>query len=480
MDHSFRKFLFILFWAILILPLIEMNSRVIPVKNLRGAGDPVNYPAFTFSTWFKGDFQRKFNQAVEEHLGFRPWLIRYRNQIDYSLLHTAHASGVVVGRRNYLFEKDYLRAFQGGDFLGSRFWDEKFRRLRMVSDTLRQMGKQLIVVLEPGKASFFPEYIPRRYPVSKHPAANYRSIIREAKENGIPLLDLNHYFTSLKLHIPYPLFPKGGIHWSVAGMLTCVDTLAGFLRCQTGFPIPDLVIDHYEFTHHLQDTDDDLARIMNLIWQPAHPPMAYPAYHFKDGDTLKRPRVLVISDSFYFNILNAGLTKKLFANEAFWYYNKTVYPDSWTEPKYTSSINLREEIHQTDLIVLMVTERFYYKFDWELTDQLYTLYYPDGERNYLYDYYRMIIRNYVWFDDVYAEAEIMGVSMEERLTAHAGYQFWVDDQKNPFPRDRAYYRMKILTDPDWMNQIREKAKAGGFTIEEQVERDAGWMVNQGL
>jgi len=347
----------------------------------------------------------------------------------------------------------------------------------MVSDTLQALGVNLIVVLEPGKASFMPENIPGRYQPADEPSANYHDILDQANKWGIPLIDLNQYFIEQRNQSLYPLFPKGGIHWSYAGMLACADTLSGFIREHTGLAVPRIQINNTGLTKKLRGTDDDLAQILNLAIKPSSLPMGYPDWTIS-GDTNQKPSVLAISDSFYFNFLNDGVVDSLFSNRAFWYYNKTIYPESWEKETLTDSIDVRREAESMDLIMIMVTERFWYKFDWDFTDRLFALYYPLAEPDYLYDYYRMIIRNYLWFDDVHEEAMEMKVPVTERLTGHAAYQFWVDDQKTPFPRDLSYYRMKIMTDPSWMQQIRDKAVINKISEQEQLNLDAAWLVSQ--
>ncbi len=478
MNKRIKNIWVFFFWIMLMLPLIQMNTDWIRVGSLRGGQDPAAYPTFSVKQWFNGEFQSGFDRAFEQRIGFRNWLIRFRNQIEYSLFSKANASGVVVGRDRYLYERDYIRAWQGGDDLGADFWGEKFRRLRMVSDTLAAKGTRIIVVLEPGKASLMPDYIPSRYKPSIEQSANYHRILEKAAASRIPLLDLNRFFIERMGQVSFPLFPKGGIHWSQAGMLLCADTLMGFITSESGRMVPRIRIGETQPESRLEGTDDDLAQIMNLLFQPKPLPMAYPEWTAVAVDTAWRPSMLAISDSYFFNLLNAGLVKQLFSNEQFWYYNKTIYPESWSAEKTTDSIDIQSEVERMDLILIMVTERFWYKFDWDFTDQLFECYYPDEESNYLYDYYRMIVRNFQWFDDIYRDSRDRGLAMTELLNGHAGYQFWVDDQKNPFPRDLSYYRMKIQTDTLWMSQIRDKAILNGIIPEEQIELDARWMMDQ--
>jgi len=206
--------------------------------------------------------------------------------------------------------------------------------------------------------------------------------------------------------------------------------------------------------------------------------MGYPEFNIPVLPDSAKPRVLTISDSFFFNILNAGIPKMAFANEAFWYYSNTIYPDTWSAKRDTSMINIRQEVESMDLIMLMITERFYYKLAWNFIDHLYKVYYPDDIANYLYDYYGSIIRNYEWFDMVYHDAQIKQISMETSLRDNAFYQFWRDDEKGMFTKDAAYYVMKMRKDTAWFNQVAEKAIINGIDIEQQLVLDGLWLENQ--
>ncbi len=474
MNQKAKIAIFLMFWIILWLPVIQQKTGLFPVKDLRGQDDPPAYPAFSIKTWFSGKFQEEYDRAAEHHVGFRPSLIRMKNQLEYSLFRKANASGVVVGKRNYLYESDYIRSFTGRDYLGDYYWNQKFTRLKMVSDTLQKLGVNLAVVLEPGKATSYPEFIPERFLRFEGKSNNHKAIVREADQKGIPILDLNSYFAAYKKSAPYPLFPKGGIHWSVGGMVLASDTLLKFIESRFGWDLPELVVDQVNYSDSLQDTDGDLVFIMNLLFNPRHPQMGYPVYHF-EGDTSNRPRVLTISDSFFFNILNSKIPAKAFDNEAFWYYNQKIYPDTWISPKDTSSVNIRAEVESMDLVLIMVTERFYHRFDWDFTDILYSYYYPYAEKEYRYDNMRGVLRFYSWFDEILEQADFAGKPVEGKLRGHAEYLFWEADQAGKIPHDVDYYRMNITKDSTWMKQIREKAQINGISVDAQVRLDAEWL-----
>jgi hypothetical protein len=476
--QKLKTAIFIILLMIMLAPMVQQTTRLFRLKALSGQTDLAGYPSFSIRTWFSDEFQVQFNKATEDHIGFRPVLIRLKNQLEYLAYNKANAAWVVVGKHRYMFESDYIRSYTGRDFLGDYFWDQKFGRLKQVTDTLARLGVRLAIVLEPGKASYVPEYIPSRFTRFASEGTNYQAIIRESSLKRIPLLDLNRFFMDNKNQAPYPLFPKGGIHWSTGGMVLAADTLLGFIHQALDIPVPDLVIDSVELTGALQDTDDDLANIMNLMRTPGHPEMGYPFFHLADQDSLPKPRALVIADSYYFNLLNANIPARAFANKDFWFYNKTVFTDSKAAARDTGSINIPKTVEGMDLVLIMVTERFYYRFDWDFTDVLYRHYFPVKAREYRYDFMRDIVRDFLWFDDLQQKSDYSGTRMQDALTANADYLFWQADQSGKIPHDEAYHRMNILRDPELMKQMREKALAGSISVDEQISIEARRMNQQ--
>ena len=83
--------------------------------------------------------------------------VRINNQIDYSLFNIPNSEGIVIGKEGYLFEKDYIRTCLGKDFLGKSVIDKKLLRTKFIQEFLKTKNIDLIIVFEPGKASFFPQ-----------------------------------------------------------------------------------------------------------------------------------------------------------------------------------------------------------------------------------------------------------------------------------------------------------------------------------
>ncbi len=469
--------MFVIIMVIIWLPEMQRLFTIFNIKPLEGAYTLNDAPEFSFSGLKKGEIQLKAEKFIEERIGFRPLLVRLRNQIDLMLYSKANGEGIIIGRKGVIIEEDYILEYLGRLFIGMRTIDQKLERVKFVQDTLAARGIQFAIVFEPGKASFFAELIPSRYKPESKTLSNYEYFTEKCRELGINHLDLNRYFKQLKTSSPYPLYPKYGTHWSNYGMIMAADTLLKYLEAMLGKSINHFNIKDIALSTDLRDTDFDGGRSMNLLWKPKTEEMAYPVIGFENNPDDYYPMVLIIADSYYWNIYNSGIPKNIFANEAFWYYHHLVYPDHYGNELSIDQIDIKTEIEQQEIILVMITERFLYTAFWDFTDDLYRLYKPHYEPDRLYDFGNKIRRDRNWFGLILKEARLRGTTIEEMILEHAEYLL-LEELKEKSDRTYEeyiqYYELTIKKDPQWYATIKAKAEAGHIGVEEMLRLDAIW------
>lgn len=153
----------ILFGGLLLLLFVpQLQKRVFLIKeqNLEGAFSPTPDITLSKGTWFAGEYQENKSAFLSENFGFRKSLVRGHNECRYRLFDATNARGVVVGKSDVLYESWYIRSALGLDFMGNDALKTKVKKLAAVRDTLESLGKDLLVVLAPGKGSFFPDNYP--------------------------------------------------------------------------------------------------------------------------------------------------------------------------------------------------------------------------------------------------------------------------------------------------------------------------------
>lgn len=423
-----KKILFIVLLGTLFLPMIQNAIKLIELKPLNGSFDKKEEPIFSLASWFEGYYQVKYDEFLEENIGFRLFFVRLNNQLSYSLFSEAKAKGVIVGKDNYLYEVGYITDYIGANYKGDSIIDSEMKKLTFVKNKLREKNIDLIFVFAPGKASFFPEYIPTRFLKKQSGKSNYKSYVSKCKEYGINTLDLNSLFVELKKTEKYPLYTKCGTHWSVYGSVLAADTISRFIEKLRGIDIPEIIIDSLEFSKTPRETDYDIADGMNLLFKISQNQMAYPKYHFNRENKTK-PKVLCVGDSYYWNIFGTGLSSSLFENGGFWYYFNAVYPPKDENHKLISQINVVEELEKNDVFMFLVTEATLCKYPFGFIDKVYNDYINNSQTS----------------------DSIIQIKFNK-------------------------YKDAIMNNPEWIENIKIKAKSENVDLEEMIYRNVMWMI----
>jgi hypothetical protein len=480
MGEKLKYIAFALMVILLAIPSLEGYFDMVPSRELQGDFTASSRPSFTLSSWFSMKYQNELEPYIEENIGFHNELIRLNNQLDFSLFGKPNAEGVVLGKEGQLFEADYIRAYLGRDFVGDDIIERKTRRLKFLQEHLkREFNTDLIVIFEPGKASIYPEYIPERFNISEKTISNYEAYVGKFNEYGVKYIDLNKYFKSIKDTLLYPAFTKNGIHWSIYSMTFAADSIIQYIENARDIKMPEARIIKWELSDTPQRTDNDVSKTLNLICEPGMETLAYPVYQFSQVPGHVKPMVLVIGDSFYWNIFNTRIPQNLFQNEAFWYFFNKVYPDYYLSPKYVKDLDLGSEVEKQDVVLLTVTERFQYKFDWGFIDELYQLYAPSSPLEPLYQYQNEVCGFDEWFNSTLRKARQNGQSPGMALYLEALYQF---EKNDPFE----YYVLfgidhisrTIKESPDWLTFVDKQAKEQGITLEEGIYKNARYVLQK--
>jgi len=343
----------LLILGLLVFPSFQNTFTPILSGPLNGVFESTPPPVFSWKTWMKGEYQILYLKNIEDSVGFKPDFVRLYNQVDFSFFSVPHAERVVVGKKNVLFATGYIRGYLGQDFLGEKIIDEKVKMLKSVQDILWKTKKIfLLVLIPPDKGSFCPEFIPDRFLKMKRHQTGRDYFTRKAAEYGIHVLDFNPFFQCRKDTSRYQLIPTTGVHWSDWGSFLAADSAIRYFELELGIRMPKMVLDSMELSYIPRHNDNDIGKTMNLIWKIRHPLLAYPKYHIVCDTPCTKPAALFIGDSFFWGWYDQGIVQSLFRNTEFWYYDKDVFPESFTSPKNTASINLRQAVERQNLVIL--------------------------------------------------------------------------------------------------------------------------------
>ena len=194
--HIIKNFLFAGVMFLMLLPLIQSKKELIEIEPLNGAITELEDPYFTKESWLDGSYQKKQQDYLNENFGFRNVFVRLNNELNFRLYNEINAKNVILGKDDYLFEENYILTYKGKDFIGSQQIEEKVNKLAKLKDTLNAKGIDIMVLLAPGKGSYYPEFIPDKYQPTVRSISNYevyRRKLKEAKINeGLQVLILKN------------------------------------------------------------------------------------------------------------------------------------------------------------------------------------------------------------------------------------------------------------------------------------------------
>jgi hypothetical protein len=453
------------------------------IKPLDGAYIEVTDTTLTLQSWLSGRYQERQQEMFRAHFGFHNYYVRLNNQIDFSLFRKSNTERLIVGKGNFLYESSYIEAYFGRDFVGEEKLEEKYKKLKSVQDLLASKGILLEVVMAPGKATFYPEFIPDNWRSEKK-LSNYEYCRYLCKKLGITFIDFNAWFLQQKDLSPYDLYPKTGIHWSNYGALLATDSLCKHIEKQSGLNLRDIKIQNVSFSNELRDPDEDLAIDMNLLFNIPTLPMPYASYIWGEENAPVKPKALFIGDSYFWNIYYEGLTNNLFTDCKFWYYNHTVFPESEKERK-VKNLNLGEEIKKQQVVVLLATESNIQDIGSGFIEQVYDLYKEDLKDAFRKKVYVKLLsenikKDKVWLADVERKAKEKNISTEEMITLDAIYIYKTEYCKPGVPELLDETIARIKNTKPWVADIAKKAKEKNVSFEEMMEMDAKYIYDTEL
>jgi hypothetical protein len=330
--------------------------------------------ALTAERWIDGRFQTHEDKYLKENFPTQPFFFRLCGQLRFMLFKEATAYGVIVGYDNFLYEEPYITSYNGKNFSGPSYFRDFATKLKKVDDTLRKLNKLVLLVIAPGKTTYYPEYVPKKY--AGPPALNnYTYLSSILRAYRIPFIDFNADFRARKHSSPYPLFPQFGIHWSNYGSLTAFDSICRYIEARLNINVPDLKFRSVEVAQS-KEGDNDVINSMNLLWHPRTFKMGYPDYYIEyDSLVHKKPRVIAITDSFWWFLYGKGIPQTIFSDHKFWYYNASAWPESGNQPTSPGEFDFGAEIKKTDVILILYTEANLNSPGSGIVDQLYGLYF---------------------------------------------------------------------------------------------------------
>lgn len=419
-----KKIILALIVIIFTLPLLQFYTNIVVVKKLDGYFKEELKPEFNWNDWLNNSYQNQFDKYFNQKFGFRDDFVRIHNQLDYTLFKELHAIGVIVGKEEFLYEKNYIKSYLGEDYIGAKEINSKVNTIDSIYQVLRKNNTELLVIIAPGKGYFYPEYIPDEL-MSERGPTNYEGYIEALSKTKIPFIDFNDLFLKMKDTSSIVLYPKTGIHWSQGSIPLVLDSIGKKAESLMNIDLPEVQYTYNSPMNKADKQDADIEKSLNLFFPLEVPKMSYPDIFIKRNTNHNKIKIIGIADSFYWQFFGKGYTKKLFGEEEFWYYYRLIHGAEQKGLK-VEDVNPRKELFEADLVILLATESNLYKFPYGFLSSLNPNKFDLAEK-------------------------------EEKIRSQMKY---------------------IKSSEKWMNAITEKARKRGIPVDSMLYLDAKYMIDK--
>jgi hypothetical protein len=204
---------FVLIFALLfVAPLLQMVAGFVhePMVEERREARPVpelQHRLLALDPTLSNDV----NGWFDDRYGFRSFLIRLHNEIDYQAFSTSDK--VLIGGDGWLFDKDFVNLVVR-DANNAELEPQVIEELRRLRDCLSQRNVKLVFVLNPTKSSIYPQFLPAALPIDPPPRLSRRLAAALEHEPGITLIDGEKVLSE---HRDEEVFYKTDVHMNLKG-----------------------------------------------------------------------------------------------------------------------------------------------------------------------------------------------------------------------------------------------------------------------
>jgi len=367
-----KKFILVILYSFLMIIIsVPLFISIFGIKNidepLHGVTNKVELSDFTITSFYNRTYQLNLSKFLNQEIAFGSSLIRFYNQIEFSLFDNIINSNVVVGKNDFLYETWHIDTYNGGDFVGKGVINNKIEMIAAIDSVLQLSNTKLIVVLAAGKPSIYPENIPDYLKKDSIYLTNYNYYAEQLKKSSISYIDFNDWFKDIKPDFKRNLFPEMGAHWSIDASILVLDSLIDYLNYYSYGTLNKLIIDTIIHKNQPYSPDYDIGKISNLLFSPSID-YYYPKYSVENTYNTDK-KLIVIGDSFFWTI-NQQKLDKVFNEIQYWFYFKDVYQRD-QEQKSINEIDYIKEIKNADFVLLFSSPSPLAKFGWGFIDKAY-------------------------------------------------------------------------------------------------------------
>ncbi len=358
--------------CLLFLPLIQSTLNIRTVPPLKGAFTQKENTEFSIQKWNSGEYQAKKRDYLNENFGFRNDFVRLNNQVRFNLFSKLASPDIYMGKDHFFFRYSKPDYNFSSYFRGREFYKDKARKLFELQKELEKHGTTLIVAIPPSKSYYHFEHLPERNKIDRtSDSTNYDCLKKELLNSGVNWIDLNAYFLKKRHELSYPLFAKGGFHWSSLGSYEGMREIMNYASSIKNTEAPD--IKWYAPKRYTHDVDVDIMESLNLMYPPDDELAMKHSHLILPNDTVNKPSALVVSDSFFDAPFWADFGRYFSDDFRYWYYFNVANDLDFNQHPIDKT-NLVNETKGRDYIILINSILNLHDFGWRFIDEMHAAY----------------------------------------------------------------------------------------------------------
>lgn len=275
-----------------------------------------------FNDFLNNKFQNNIEQKIKDTGRFSKNFRIINNTILFKLF-SSTTSGIVIGKNDYLFGKDYITEKLALDFPDENKIKELAEKIKKTQDILNKDNIKFLYIIAPTKVDFYTEFLPEKLSCllknNNESKRQYYLLKKYLKEYNVNFVDANEFLLNKKDKTEYLLFSKYGVHWSYYGFYEFFNEVLNKKYFDNSITC-ELYFDDIPL-----GSDFDLGNLVGLKRKIF--PLDDLAYFNNCKTNKKLPKLLLAGDSFSDIFYSDNNLRKMFEDDTkyfrIWYYKDT-------------------------------------------------------------------------------------------------------------------------------------------------------------
>lgn len=367
-------------WVVLMAVLVQTYQPYVRVRPLHGVVVPPSPKADrSWQNWFSGEYQKKYEAWFNTHVGFRSPMVLLANQFNFSVfrqtVYSEEGTKLLLGKDYWLYEALSVKAYQWPGWRTDAELEEAVAKLAKLQQLMAEKrGIPVPLVIAPSKPEMYPEHMDPAHKkkhmyVEESVFTDYQRLVPLLQEKNVLVGDGHAILKRLKDEKEHPFFAKSGMHWNDYAAFLVLNDLRDRVNPKLSKPLPLPEIMGFE-KRPAEREDTDLAKLMNIYTTNATiTEEFYPLVKQPNVPLEKRPRVLIVGDSFSYQLAyvlkHYGMCSDVFIYDYF----RTLRSQTGEIIESKAHIKWDRLLSSYDLIIIEIVENMIPEFGFGFVDE---------------------------------------------------------------------------------------------------------------